>query len=307
MSEEQPEPIHSLNSFASPTPVLTDGKLIGHFGTNGTACLDTRSGRVLWTNRDLRIKHENGAGSSPILWRDRVIFHCDGSDQQYIVALDLQTGAVVWKTDRTGTMHDHPQMKKAYGTPLIVQIDGQPVVISPAADWLYGYDPETGRELWKVAYGDLGFSIVPRPVAGHGMVFMSTSFMQPELLGVKLGGQQPSIVWRNKRQMPSQPSPLLIGEQIYVVSDKGIFSSLNALTGETIYAERLGGNFSSSPLYAAGRIYLSNREGSTYVLQPGPEFKVLATNLLPGQIMASPVALGKTLYLRTDQALYAIE
>ena len=166
LTEDRPQPTHAMNSFASPTPVLAAGRLYCHFGTHGTACLDTATRQVVWTNRELTINHENGAGSSPVLWGERLIVHCDGSDAQYIAALDTATGRIAWKTDRSGKMNDEPQLRKAYGTPLVMEIAGQPTVVSPAADWLYGYDPATGRELWKLHYGILGFSIVPRPVAG---------------------------------------------------------------------------------------------------------------------------------------------
>jgi outer membrane protein assembly factor BamB len=302
-----PEPIHALNSFASPTPVLEDGRLYCHFGANGTACLDTRSGSVLWTNSELQIKHENGAGSSPVLWQNLLIMHFDGSDQQFIVALDKTTGKVAWQTPRIGEMDANPQLKKAYGTPLIMEVDGQPQVISPAANWLYGYDPQSGRELWKVFYGGLGFSIVPRPVAGHGLVFFSTSFMRPALLAVRVGGQEPQIAWRQDRQAPQMPSPLLVDKALYMVSDNGIATCLDALSGEILWTERLGGNFSSSPIYADGKIYVGNREGVTFVLRPGRQFQLLAKNALDGQIMATPAALEHALYLRTDQALYRIE
>ena len=230
--EPKPQPAHAMNSFASPTPVLEDGKLYCHFGAYGTACLDTATQKVLWTNRDTVINHENGPGSSPVLEGDLLIFHCDGSDQQYIAALDKRTGKLAWKTDRSGEMNAEPQLKKSYGTPLVVEIDGKANLVSPAADWLYGYDPATGRELWKVPYEKLGFSISPRPVAGHGMVFMSTSFMQAELIAFKYDQPgKPEIAWRFGRQAPSIPSPLLVGDEIYIVSDKGIATCLDAHTG----------------------------------------------------------------------------
>ncbi|HEX5102890.1 MAG TPA: PQQ-binding-like beta-propeller repeat protein, partial [Pirellulaceae bacterium] len=186
--EPRPQPTHAMNSFASPTPVIEDGKLYCHFGAYGTACLDTATQKVVWSNRETVINHENGPGSSPILAGDVLIFHCDGSDQQYVAALDKQTGKLAWRTDRSGEMNAEPQLKKSYGTPLVVEIGGQPQVVSPGADWLYAYEPQSGRELWKVPYEKLGFSIAPRPVAGHGMIFMSTAFMQPEILAVKYDG-----------------------------------------------------------------------------------------------------------------------
>jgi outer membrane protein assembly factor BamB len=304
-----PQPIHTLNSFASPSPVIAEGRLYCHFGDYGTACVDTATGGVAWTTRDLRLAHENGPGSTPVLWGDVLIVHCDGSDAQSIVALDTKSGEVAWRTPRSGQMHDNVQFKKAYGTPLVVEQGGREVLVSPAADWLYGYEPATGRELWKMSYGVLGFSIVPRPVVAHGLLFMSTSFMQPELLAVRLGdgSATPEIVWREKKGAPTMSSPLVVGDELYVVTDKGVGTCLDARTGAVHWTKRLGGNFSSSPLFADGHIYIGNRDGRTFVLRPGPVYDVEAVNQLEGQIFATPVALGTALYLRTDRALYRIE
>lgn len=306
---EQPQPIHKLNSFASPSPVLSGDRLFCHFGDYGTACIDTSTAAVLWVNRDLRLDHMNGPGSTPVVWHDRLVIPCDGSDVQYIAALDTATGTVAWKTPRSGTLNDNPDLKKAYGTPLVLPLDGREVVVSPGADWVYGYDPATGEELWRLAYGVLGFSIVPRPVAAHGLVFMSTSFAKPEVLAVRPGGHEckPEIVWRQPRGAPSMPSPLVVGDELYVVSDKGIATCLDAKTGDVIWSERLGGNFSSSPLFADGRIYVGNRDGATFVIKPERTFELVATNQLDGQIFATPAAVGRAIYLRTDEALYRLE
>jgi len=306
---ESPEPIHSLNSYASPSPVLADGRLFCHFGAYGTACVDTATAKVVWTNRDLVVDHENGPGSSPVLWRDRLILTLDGSDVQETAALDAATGKIAWKTPRSGELRSDPDQKKAYGTPLVVPLGGRDVLLSPGADWIYGYDPATGRELWRTNYGVLGFSVVPRPVVAHGLAFISTSFMQPELLAVRLGDgtAAPEIAWREKKGAPSKPSMLAVGDELYVISDRGVATCLDARTGEARWTERLGGNFSSSPLFADGRIYVGNHDGQTFVFEPGAAYRLLATNQLDGQIMATPAALGRAIYLRTDQALYRIE
>ncbi|NCA10650.1 serine/threonine protein kinase [bacterium] len=305
----KPQPIHKLNSYASPSPVLAGGRLFCHFGDYGTACVDTSAATVLWVNRDLRLDHMNGPGSTPVVWRDRLVITCDGSDVQYIAALDTTTGKVAWKTPRSGTLNDNPDLKKAYGTPLVLPLDGRDVVVSPGADWVYGYDPATGEELWRLAYGALGFSIVPRPVAAHGLVFLSTSFTKPEVLAVRPGGKgrEPELVWRQPRGAPSTPSPLVVGDELYVVSDKGIATCLDAKTGAVVWSERLGGNFSSSPSFAGGFIYVGNRDGATFVIKPGRAFELVATNQLDGQIFATPAALGRAIYLRTDAALYRLE
>lgn len=306
---DDPQPIHSLNSYASPSPVFADGRLYCHFGDHGTACVDTASAKVVWANRELRLDHVNGPGSTPVLRGGLLIVHCDGSDTQSIAAIDTASGRVAWKTPRSGTLRNDPDLKKAYGTPLLVGLDGQDLLVSPAADWLYAYDPATGRELWKAEYGVLGFSIVPKPVAAHGLVFTSTSFNSPEILAWKLSaaGSPPSIAWRQKRGAPSMPSLLVVGDELYAVSDRGIVSCFDARTGEPRWTERLGGNFSSSPVFADGRIHVANREGETFVLRPGRSYDLVATNRLEGQIMATPVPLGRAIYLRTDRAIYRIE
>jgi hypothetical protein len=306
-SVREPQWVHKLNSYASPTPVIEDGRLYCHFGAFGTACVDARDGRVLWTHDSLSVAHENGPGSSPMLWKNLVIFHLDGSDRQFIAALDKATGKLAWKTDRSGAMNTNPQLKKSYGTPIVVESAGKPLLISPAADWLYAYDPATGRELWKVAYGRTGFSISPRPVAGHGMIYMSTAFMKPEILAVKYEGVPAAeIAWRYAKGAPNIPSPLLVGDELYFVSDGGFLTCLDAKTGAELYRERLGGDHSSSPIFADGKIYVSSREGVTTVIKPGRTFGVLAKNQLPGKIFATPAVTDGAFYLRTDEALYRI-
>jgi outer membrane protein assembly factor BamB len=289
--------------------VIEQGRLYVYFGTFGAACIDTQTGTVVWTNREHRIMHENGPGSSPVLFGDKLIFHCDGSDKQYITALDKQSGKTVWKTDRSGEMRSDPQLKKAYGTPLIVSIEGKSIVVSPASDWLYGYAPETGKELWKMNYGVLGFSIVPRPVESHGLVYFCTSFMQSQLMAVKCSASEtPKIVWEEKKSVPTMPSPLVAGEEIYMVSDNGgILTCMDAKTGKVHYRQRIEGKHCASPLLADGRIYLCDREGTTVVVKPGPKFEELARNKLAAGIMASPAAVDGALFIRTEQALYRIE
>ncbi len=308
LHEKDPQWVHRQNTYASPTPVIEDGRLYAHFGTFGTACVDTTTGKVLWTNTTVRLMHENGPGSSPILWRDKLIFHADGSDTQRVVALDKATGKVAWQTNRSGKMPDNGQYKKSYATPLVIERDGHPVLVSNGADWLYGYDPETGRELWKRAYGTQGFSLSALPIEGNGLIYYSTGFMKPVLHAVRCSHSgEPEVAWTCPRSVPTIPSPVLAGGDLFFVADSNICSSLNATTGVENYRERLGGDFNASPVFADGRIYVSNREGTTFVLAAGPAFKKLAENKLPGQQWASIAAVDGVFFLRTDTALYRLQ
>jgi len=311
-SSSAPEPIHSLNSYASPSPVIEQGRVYFHFGTYGTACLDTKSRKVVWKFDNINVDHQNGPGSSPVIWNDLLIIHFDGIDRQFVTAFDKQTGKTVWTKTRTGKMNDRREFQKAYCTPLVIEQNGQPQLISPGADWVYAYDPATGAEIWKAHYGKLGFSTVPRPVIGDGMVFICTSFIQSRMLAVRYDGTgdvtDTHVVWNSDSQIPKKPSLLFINGTLYFVNDAGIASCFDAQSGKQLWRKRLGGNFSASPLYANGRIYFLSQEGKSTVIEPDAnEFRVLAENQLDGRFMASPVVAGKSFILRTDSHLYRIE
>ena len=306
-----PEPKHALNSYASPTPVIAGDRVFFHFGTYGTAGIDRTSGEVLWKNDTLKLEHQNGPGSSPAVWQDRVIIHLDGTDTQSIVALDAATGKVVWQTKRSGEMDKTPELQKAYGTPLILEINDRPLVISSAANWVYGYDARDGKEIWKASYGKLGFSTVPRPVISEDTVYIATSYMQSRLVAVKFTGEGDvtgsHIRWTSDRQIPQKPSLIALGGRLYFVSDQGIVRSLKADNGEEVWFARLDGDYSASPLEAEGRLYFFNQDGVCTVLEAGDAYKELAKNKLDGGFMASPAVAGNALFLRTATSLYRIE
>lgn len=307
LNVKNPQWAHQLNSYASPSPILENGRLYAHFGSLGTVCLDTATLKILWKNEELHVMHENGPGSTPVLSGNRLIAHFDGSDQQFIAAFDKTTGKVVWKTVRSGKMDPRPQQRKAYGTPLIVTMNGQATVVSPAADWVYGYEPATGKELWKLPYGELGFSMSVRPVADAERIYISTSYGKSQVIALKYAGlKTPEIAWRNNKNAPKMCSPVLANDLLFYVDDGGIVSCIDPATGEAHYRERLGGKFSASPILADNKLYFASREGVVTVVPAGREFKILAQNTLEGSLMASPIAVDGTLYLRTDKALYRI-
>lgn len=308
---DDPDPTHVENSFASPTPLVEPGRLYCHFGTYGTACVDTNNAEVVWTNQQIHVQHENGPGSSPILWRDLLLFHCDGTDTQFVTALDKRSGKQVWQTERSGELREDPQLRKAYATPLVVQVEGQSLLLSPGADWVYGYEPATGQERWKLSYGALGFSNSARPVAGEEHFYLCTGYMKSRVLAVRYieDGRacQPQIAWSYDKQVSEVPSPLLVNDRLYFVSDKGgVVTCLNADDGEVVWRDRLSGNYRASPLYADGRIFFLARDGTMSVIASGDRFQLLAKNRLDGHCMASPIAAGGSLYIRTDGALYRI-
>lgn len=305
---DKPVRLNAKNSHASPSP-LHDGKNVYvSFGTMGTACVDGTTGKILWRNELVKIDHKEGPGSSPILWRELLILNADGIDEQYVVALDRQTGQIVWRQDRPKPIHPNTDQCKAYSTPLVINTGGREELVSTGAMQVLGYDPSSGSPLWKVKYD--GFSNVPRPLFGNGLIYICTGYMKPQLWAIKPGGSgdvtASHVAWKFERQVPANPSPILIGERIYMVNNTGVLTCLNALTGKPIWVERIGGNFSASPLFADGKIFFASEEGLTTIIKPGDKFEKMAENELPGQHMGSPVPVGSTLLLRTDSALYRI-
>ena len=307
----EPPLIHSLNSFSSPTPVLDDDSVYCSFGAFGTWCIDRKTGQVKWSNRELKLDHETGPGSSPILWQNLLILHCDGIDHQFVVALDRQTGKVVWKTKRSGELNETDSLRKAFSTPIVVSMGGEDQLVSAGANWLYGYQPGTGEELWRMPYGKLGFSNVPRPIYQEGMLYLCTGYSRSSLFAIRLddpaGPGEEDVVWRYETQVPTMPTPLLTDGLLLMVSDRGIATCLDAKSGEKLWQERLGGGFASSPILADGKIYVGNRKGEMFVIRPGREFDLVATNQMDGDIMATPAAVGEQLLVRTKDSLYRIQ
>ena len=296
---ENPGPIHAKNSHASPTPLLQGNRIYVHFGSHGTAGLSTE-GKLIWKTR-LEYAHGHGAAGSPVLYRDLLILSCDGTDIQYVVSLDKHTGEIRWKRFRQGRM--------AYSTPLVIEANGRAQVVSTGGDSVVSYEPVTGSELWWLSYD--GYSNVPRPVFGLGNVFIISGYTSPILFAIRPTGsgdiEKTHVAWSTRRAVPLNPSPLLVGKNLYLVSDKGIASCLDAENGSLHWRERLGGNFSASPIYADGKIYFLNEEGLTTVIAHGITFRKLATNQLEGRTQASMAVSGLAIYLRSEHHLYRLE
>ena len=294
---------HFKNGHASPSPVVVGDRVYVHFGADGTAALTT-SGEILWRAR-YRYESQHGSGGTPIVYGDLLIFNCDGNSQEaYVVALDTRTGKQRWQAQR------RQPADQAYTTPLVIRVGERDQLISIGAYRAYAYDPMTGKEIWRVSYDD-GFSNVPRPVYGHGLVFIATGFQQPTLIAVRADGQgdvtRTHIAWTLTRGAPFTPSPVLVGDELYVVSDTGILTTVDARTGAIHYQQRLGGNYSASPVFADGRIYFQSEEGVTTVIPPGRQFGRLATNRLDGSTLASMAIAGGAIFIRSDSHLYRIQ
>jgi len=315
----EPQFAHRFNSYASPTPVAEPGLVCVTFGSPGTACLDPDTGKVLWSRRDLECNHFRGAGSSPIIHGNLLIMHFDGSDVQYLVALDKRTGRTVWKTTRSiefrdlgpdGKPQDEGDSRKAFSTPHVTRVNGRDVLISIGSQALYGYDVQTGAELWRVEERS-AHSGSTRPVIGHGLVYYPSGFPRGQLLAVRPDGRgdvtATHVAWRTDRAVPNKPSLLLVGDLLFMISDSGIATCLDAKTGETVWTARVGGNYSASPIHAAGRIYFFSEEGKITVIEAARQYKVVAENTMPDGFMASPAVAGRALILRTRRHLYRIE
>lgn len=309
---DEPPLIHALNSFASPTPVIDGAFVYCHFGTMGTACLERATGRVVWTNQELKLDHETGPGSSPIVFENLVIVHCDGIDVQFIVALDKATGREVWRQERSGSMDPQGMMRKSFSTPTPMAAPAGPLLLSPAANWLYAYDPATGKELWKLSYDKLGFSTVPRPVHANGILYICTGFMQSTLIAIRCGGDGPrsdagKVLWRYDAQVPTMPTPIVVDGLLFMVSDRGVATCLDAQTGERRWVQRLGAEYSASPIFADGHLYFADRTGKVFVVAPEPTYRLVATHQLPAPLMATPAAGDHFLIFRAGDSLIRVQ
>jgi outer membrane protein assembly factor BamB len=300
----QSPPIHGKNSHASSTPVTDGQRLYVHFGHQGTACLDF-DGNVIWKNRDIHYQPVHGNGGAPILTANGLVFSCDGLDNPFVIALDRAKGSQLWKTDR----NTESVKKFSFSTPLLIKVNGKDQIISPGSGAVCAYDPDTGREIWRVRYD--GYSLVPRPVFGQGLVFVCSGFESPSVLAIRPDGQgdvtASHVAWTLRKGASLTPSPLLIGDELYLISDAGIASCVDARTGKVHWQERIGGNYSASPLFADGKIYCQSEEGTGVVLKAGKQFEVLARNPLGERAFASYAASDNAFFIRTEKHLFRIK
>ena len=295
--------IHSKNSHASPTPVLRDDRIYVHFGYQGTACLSL-SGDLIWQNRDLHFKPTHGNGGSPVLVDNRLIFTCDGDKKPKIVGLDADSGKVAWQTPRPVSA----VKTFSFCTPTVIEVDGQRQLIAPGSDCVLALDPADGRTIWDVRYS--GYSVIPKPVYHRGLVFVSTSFDHSKMLAIRPTGRgvvtNTHVEWRLDKNIPKTPSVIAHDGLVYSISDGGIALCVDAETGDVVYQQRVGGNFSASPLMSGDHIYFTSEQGVTTVVRAGPVFVKVAENDIGERTLASLAVVDNSILLRTANALYRI-
>jgi outer membrane protein assembly factor BamB len=301
-SKDKLPDMRKYNSYASCTPYLEDGRGYFHFGTYGTVCLDTKTGKPIWERTDIHVDHYRAPASSPVVWNDLLFLTFDGFDRQYVTALNKTTGKTVWTKDRAiKYKSDNGDFKKAYSTPLVIEVGGKPQVISSAAEATIAYDPTNGDEIWKVYHGGMNEAV--RPVYAHGLVYLTAGHVK-SLLAVKPGRGEVSAEWTFKKDGPTRPSPIVVKDHIYFANDEGVAFCLNAKTGEQVWKERLGGPCTASPVLVEGNLFFLTENGKVEVIAADPTFSRMEANKLNDGGKASPAAVGDALIVRTFTHLY---
>lgn len=308
---------HSINTYATPTPCIENGYVYFHFGTYGTTCIDTNNGKVVWKRTDLNCDHVQGPGSSPILYKNLIILHMEGVDVQYLIALDKNTGKTVWKTNRPIEVYEKltPIGKKAYITPMVVNVNGKDLLISNGSAVCIAYNPETGEEVWRLVEGE--DSTIAMPIAENGIIYFYPGFVTPtdgekyaELLAVNPDGKgditNTGVLWRFKSPILQLLTPLIKDGLIYTIDTRNVLYCLDAKTGQEVYSKKLKQKYYSSPIFAGDNIYVTSIKGETLVLKAGNKLQVLAENKLPGEVYATPAILRNSILIRTDKKLYRI-
>ncbi len=307
---EQVQPdYHVTNSYASPTPVIDGQYVFVTFGAYGTACITREKCEVVWQRRDLPCNHYRGAGSSPILFNDLLIFNMDGFDHQYAIALDRRTGKTVWKQDRDIDYgSDDGDVYKAFSTPTIIEVDGRPQLISLASMACLALDPLTGNELWRVRYAE--HSTTTRPIFDGHRIYFSTGFSKAGLMAVRVNGRgdvtDTHVDWVQYKGIGAKPSPIVVGGRLFDVTDDGILNRVDLETGEIVWKTRLGGKFSSSLVANNTHFFAFDHDNKGYVFTVADEPELVSENSLSDGCNATPAIADNSLIVRTTTHLYRI-
>lgn len=315
---EDPQRMHPTNSYATPTPCIEDGRVYVHYGTFGTACIDTKNFEEIWKREDLKCDHMQGPASSPILHKNMLIVHLEGTEDPYVVALDKNTGETIWKSVRPAEFYDplEPVYRKSYQTPIVIEAGGKELLISNSAYMCFAHDVNTGEVVWTITYGY--DSTVSQPLYWNGLVFVNSGwifldntpyFTRQYAIDPTGSGDvtETHVKWMYEDEVPQIPTPVIVDGRMYMVHDRGMVTCLDAMTGKPVWKEKLKGNFNSSPIYAAGNIYFFNVKGDCTIIKPGDTFQKVAGNNLDGIVKAVPAFVDDKMIVRSDKHLYLIQ
>ena len=299
-------PIHHKNSHASPTPIIEDGKVYVHFGHMGSACLDLK-GKILWKNNELKYDPLHGNGGTPIIVDNLFFYSADALTNPFVVALDKNTGKVLWKKQRSETDQSR---KFSFSTPTLIRMGGRSQIISPASGAVFSYDSKTGEELWSVDYG--GWSVIPKPGVYKNMIYVGTGYERAHILGIRVDEKskgnvtESHVEWEITKRAPNTPSFMVVDDLLYFISDGGIATCVEPLTGEIIWQERTAGPISASPVYFNGMIYFLDEQGKTTVIKAGRKFEIITENKIKERTLASFGISEGAIYIRSEKSLFRI-
>ncbi len=315
---DNPQRIHSTNSYATPTPCIEDGFVYVNYGNFGTACIDTRNFEVVWKREDMPCDHMQGPASSLILHKNMLIVHLEGTEDPYVAALDKRTGETIWKSVRPAEVYDKvkPVSRKSYQTPIVIEVQGKELLISNSAQMCFAHDVNTGEVIWTIWYGY--DSTVSQPLFYDGWVYVNSGWIIEDnnpyfarMFAVDPNGKgdvtNTHVKWMCEDEVPQIPTPVIVDNRMYMVHDRGMVTCLDPKTAEVIWKHKLKGNFNASPIYAAGNIYFINVKGECTVVKPGNTFEMVAENDIPGTVKAMPAFVGGKMILRSDKFLYLIK
>jgi len=314
----EPQQIHSTNSYATPTPCIEEGRVYVHYGTFGTACINTKNFEEIWRREDLHCDHMQGPASSPILYMDKLIVHLEGTEDPYVVALNKNTGETIWKSVRPKEIYDplEPVYRKSFQTPIVINVNGKELLISNGSYMCFAHDVNTGKVVWTFTYGY--DSTVSQPLFWNGLVYVNSgwifldnkpSFTRQFAIDPTGTGDvtETHVKWLYEEDVPQIPTPVIVDGKMYMVHDRGMVTCLDATTGDVIWKEKLKGNFNSSPIYAGGNIYFFNVKGDCTVIKPGDSFQKVAENSIGETVKAIPVFISDQMVLRTQKHLFLIK
>ena len=310
---------HSLNTYASPTPCIENGFVYVHYGSMGTACINTTNGSIVWKRTDFKCKHVQGPASSPVIYKNLLILHFEGTDVRYIVALDKSNGKLIWRSDRPAEPYEPLTEigRKAYITPIIINVKGHDMLISNGSAVCIAYDPNTGKEIWRVVNG--AESTIAMPFTEKGIVFWYAGYMVAgdgtnftELLAINPDGTGDitgtNVIWKKRDELSRNQclTPVIKDGLIYTVNTRNFLMCLDAATGQEIWSTRMTSNYDASPIYVKGNIWFFSVKGEVLAIKAGRKYEEVSHNQMDSGIWATPAILRNSVILRTQKYLYRI-